>query len=112
MSAFNEISLVSKNYLNDYYDNNKMSTSNENFYVKVFLKMNRKKILNGGKKFYIHPIFTNYACSKDGEILNVKTGRILKKNLTYQGYQARRRGGSKGSKEPPLKFDNGGLKYK
>ena len=27
-------------------------------------------------------------------------------------YQARRRGGSKGSNEPPLKFDNGGLKYK
>ena len=48
--------------------------------------MNRKKILNGGKKFYIHPIFTNYAASKEGEILNVKTGRILKKNLTDQGY--------------------------
>ena len=26
--------------------------------------------------------------------------------------QARRRGGSKGSNELPLKFDNGGLKYK
>ena len=48
--------------------------------------MNRKKILNGGKKFYIHPIFSNYAASKDGEILNVKTGRILKKNLTDHGY--------------------------
>ena len=48
--------------------------------------MIRKKILNGGKKFYIHPNFTNYAASKDGEILNVKTGRILKKNLTDQGY--------------------------
>ena len=48
--------------------------------------MNRKKILNGGKKFYIHPIFSKYAASKDGEILNVKTGRILKKNLSYQGY--------------------------
>ena len=48
--------------------------------------MNRKKILNGGKKFYIHPNFTNYAASKDGEILNVKTGRILKKILTVNGY--------------------------
>ena len=48
--------------------------------------MNRKKILNGGKSYYIHPIFTNYAASKDGEILNVKTGRILKKNLTDMGY--------------------------
>ena len=41
--------------------------------------MHRKKIVNGGKSYYIHPIFTNYAASKDGEILNVKTGRILKK---------------------------------
>ena len=43
--------------------------------------MNRKKVLNGEKKYYIHPIFTNYAASKDGEILNVKTGRILKKKF-------------------------------
>ena len=48
--------------------------------------MNRKKILKDGKKFYIHPTFSKYASSKDGEILNVKTGRILKKNLTDQGY--------------------------
>ena len=48
--------------------------------------MHRKKNLNGGKKFYIHPIFTNYAASKDGEILNVKTGRILKKSLNDKGY--------------------------
>ena len=48
--------------------------------------MNRKKNLNGGKKFYIHPIFSKYAASKEGEILNVKTGRILKKNLTTAGY--------------------------
>ena len=38
--------------------------------------MNRKKVLNGGKKFYIHPIFPKYAASKEGEILNVKTARI------------------------------------
>ena len=48
--------------------------------------MHRKKISKEGKSFYIHPTFTNYAASKDGEILNVKTGRILKKNLTDQGY--------------------------
>ena len=41
--------------------------------------MSRKKVTIGGKKFYIHPIFVNYAASKQGEILNVKTGRILKK---------------------------------
>ena len=48
--------------------------------------MTLKKIVNGRKKFYIHPIFSNYSASKDGEILNVKTGRILKKNLTAKGY--------------------------
>ena len=47
--------------------------------------MNRKKIVNGGKSYYIHPIFTNYAASKDGEILNVKTGRILKKKIDLSG---------------------------
>ena len=48
--------------------------------------MTRKKVSIGGKKYYIHPIFSKYAASKEGEILNVKTGRILKKNLTDQGY--------------------------
>ena len=48
--------------------------------------MLRKKVSIGGKKYYIHPIFTNYAASKDGEILNVKTGRILKKLMSDQGY--------------------------
>ena len=38
--------------------------------------MHHKKTLIDEKKYYIHPIFTNYAASKDGEILNVKTGRI------------------------------------
>ena len=48
--------------------------------------MHPKKVTIEGKSFYIHPIFANYAASKDGEILNVKTGRILKKKLTDQGY--------------------------
>ena len=36
-------------------------------------------IVDDGKKYYIHPFFTKYAASKEGEILNVKTGRIFKK---------------------------------
>ena len=32
MSAFNEISLVSKNYLNDYYDNNFKKTQLKNWF--------------------------------------------------------------------------------
>ena len=49
-------------------------------------KMLRKKVSIGGKKYYIHPVFSNYAASKDGEILNVKTGRIFKKIMSDQGY--------------------------
>lgn len=30
------------------------------------------------KRFYCHPLFSNYAALKDGEIINVKTRRILK----------------------------------
>ena len=48
--------------------------------------MTRKKVLIDEKKYYIHPIFSKYAASKDGEILYVKTGRIWKKKLTDQGY--------------------------
>ena len=47
--------------------------------------MLRKKVLIGGKNYYIHPISANYAASKDGEILNVKTGRIKKKTMSDQG---------------------------
>ena len=54
--------------------------------IQRFFKNEPQKILNGGKKFYIHPIFSNYAASKDGEILNVTTGRIFKKNLNNNGY--------------------------
>ena len=42
----------------------------------------------------------------------VKAGCHCTVFLSSYRKQARRRGGSKGSNEPPLKFDNGGLKYK
>ena len=28
-----------------------------------------------GKKYFIHPAFTNYAASKNGKVINVKTGK-------------------------------------
>ena len=48
--------------------------------------MPQQIVLIGCKKYYKHPVFSNYAASKDGEILNVKTGRILKKIMSDQGY--------------------------
>lgn len=59
------------------------------------LKVKSKKILNKdakAKNFYfwkkicIHPVFSNYAASKDGKIINVKTGKIRKPQLNNSGY--------------------------
>ena len=59
------------------------------------LKVKSKKILNKDakeknfyfwKKICIHPVFSNYAASKDGKIINVKTGKIRKPQLNNSGY--------------------------
>ena len=42
--------------------------------------MPQQRLIINGKKYYQHPVFTNYAASKDGEIISVKTGRIMKMN--------------------------------
>ena len=31
-----------------------------------------------GEKYYKHPVFSNYAASKKGEVINVKNERIIK----------------------------------
>ena len=48
--------------------------------------MQKQRILILEKKFFIHPVFSNYAASKDGEIVKVKTGRILRKIMSDKGY--------------------------
>ena len=48
--------------------------------------MSRQKVLIGGSKYYIHPVFTNYAASKEGEVINVKTGKKLKMVKNHAGY--------------------------
>ena len=35
--------------------------------------MGKEKIVILEKRFYIHPVFNNYAASKDGEVVNPKT---------------------------------------
>ena len=39
-----------------------------------------------GKKFYKHPVFSNYAANKNGEVINVKTGRNMKMSKVGSGY--------------------------
>ena len=38
----------------------------------------KQRVIFDGKKFYKHPVFSNYAASKDGNIINVKTERNMK----------------------------------
>ena len=48
--------------------------------------MSQQKVLIGCKKYYQHPVYTNYAASKEGEVINVKTGRKLKMGKNHAGY--------------------------
>ena len=38
------------------------------------------------KKYYKHPVFSNYAANKNGEVINVKTGRNIKMSKICNGY--------------------------
>ena len=48
--------------------------------------MKIEKVYLHGKKFYRHPFFSGYAASKYGEILNIKTTKILKCTENVYGY--------------------------
>ena len=41
-------------------------------YFNMFKSKRKKRVIIDGKKFYKHPVFTKYAASKDGNIINVK----------------------------------------
>lgn len=45
--------------------------------------MSRQKVFILQKRFYFHPVFSNYAASRDSEIINVKTNRIMKMHSGY-----------------------------
>ena len=59
-------------------------------YYKLFKIENetreKQRVLNDGKKYYKHPVFRNYAASKNGDILSLKTERILKMRDNGNGY--------------------------
>ena len=38
------------------------------------------------KKYFKHPVFSNYGASKNGEVMNVKTERIIKMVKNNSGY--------------------------
>ena len=45
----------------------------------------KQRVIIEGVKYYKHPVFSNYAASKNGEVINVKTGRIIKM-INCNGY--------------------------
>ena len=46
----------------------------------------KQRVIFDGKKIYKHPIFNDYAASKNGNILSLKTKKIFKMNKERQGY--------------------------
>ena len=55
-------------------------------YYKMFDSRSKQRVIIDGKKYYKHTVFTNYGASKNGEVINVKTGRILKMVKNGSGY--------------------------
>ena len=61
-------------------------------YYKLFKIENetreKQRVLIGGKKYYKHPVFSNYAASKNGDILSLKTERIMSMSsiMGYLGF--------------------------
>ena len=59
-------------------------------YYKLFKIENenrvKQRVLIDGKKYYKHPVFSNYAASKNGDIISLKNERILKMVDNGNGY--------------------------
>ena len=48
--------------------------------------MPQQIVLIGCKKYYKHPVFTNYAASMEGKVINLKNGRKMKMCKNHTGY--------------------------
>ena len=46
----------------------------------------KQRVIFDGKKYYIHPVFSNYAARKNGEVINLKTKKIIKMINNGKGY--------------------------
>ena len=54
-------------------------------YSKFDSRFDRRVVIDD-KKYYKHPIFSNYAAHKDGTILNVKKEKVRKMSTNNRGY--------------------------
>ena len=55
-------------------------------YFNMFKSKRKQRVVIDGVKYYKHNFFNNYAASKDGNVINVKTGRIMKMSKINSGY--------------------------
>ena len=55
------------------------------YYRMIDSRIKQRVIING-KKYYKHPVFSNYAANKNGKVINVKTGRIIRMSKCGNGY--------------------------
>ena len=55
-------------------------------YFKRFDSRIKQRVIIDGKKYYKHPVFSNYAASKNGDIISLKTKRIMSKIKQHSGY--------------------------
>ena len=55
------------------------------YYSKIDLRIKQRVVIDG-KKYYKHPVFSNYAANKNGEIINVKTGKNIRMVNNGNGY--------------------------
>ena len=54
-------------------------------YFNMFKSKRKKRLIIDGVKYYKHNVFTKYAASKDGNIINIKSKRIIKM-INCNGY--------------------------
>ena len=52
----------------------------------MFKSKRKQKIIIDGVKYYKHNVFTNYATTKDGVVINLKTEKIMKLIKNNCGY--------------------------
>ena len=55
-------------------------------YFNMFKSKRKKRVLIDGVKFYKHDVFTDYAANKDGDVINLKTKKIMKMYKNNSGY--------------------------
>ena len=55
-------------------------------YFKMFKSKLKQRVIIDGKKYYPHPVFSNYAANKNGDVINVKTKKNLKMKKSDKDY--------------------------